>query len=614
MGDINDYTELVKQAQLSDERALNRLAELARARLRGYVFRITLADDLTEDILQESMLEMFKFLDKLDKADRFWPWLRRIAANKINHHYARQPHQKKVSMSEIEGIPGDGGQGIVNLVGQELKQTVLAAMDQLKPRHRHVLVLRCYEEMKYADIADEMGCSEFSARRLFFRAKKALVKQLARRGLGRESLLVALVLFGKITATSEAAAAHVSVTAATVKVGAAASLAAMATTKTAMVSLAATGVIAVSSVAVVPRVEKMGWGPQETNAESFVNTPIPTKLSHEFEACWYYYPPNADGAVMMRLISNTRGRQSYCQWLQNDQANYYKRNNTITIENHRMWTSNLGVRRLPTDSPQLRDSLSRVEGVREVMDYAANSRGALLVAVKYDEDGSASQTTHHRDIADEEFFRYGWPAGARIVDNRDAMHRRGWTYFTVTGRIGAQGISGTGRLPFVYATSKRFSPWLKLQLSDGTRICDTGTGACVYDPSGQVMVRHKAGSFFKGLARPWMGLHTIDTVRRDAAEQEVWFETKPLPGRKQVEVTLDCKQVKLVYTIDMETDVIEKITFVGTNGNEGELRFSYLQDIENVGSEFAQPSRPSMRAPQREDQGVLWLVDFVDGD
>lgn len=83
MVDKDNYIELVEQAQLGDEQSLNRLAELARERLRVYVYRLTLSDDLTQDVLQESMLEMFKFLDKLEKADRFWPWLRRIAANKI---------------------------------------------------------------------------------------------------------------------------------------------------------------------------------------------------------------------------------------------------------------------------------------------------------------------------------------------------------------------------------------------------------------------------------------------------------------------------------------------------------------------------------------------------
>ncbi len=111
-----------------------------------------------------------------------------------------------------------------------------------------------------------------------------------------------------------------------------------------------------------------------------------------------------------------------------------------------------------------------------------------------------------------------------------------------------------------------------------------------------------------------MGLHTIDTVRRDAAEQEVWFETRPMSGREQVEVVLNCAQVRLVYTIDMETDVVEKISFAGANGSEGEMRFSYLQDIKSVRNEieFAPPSIRSDRAPQGEDQGMLWLVKLAE--
>jgi hypothetical protein len=417
-----------------------------------------------------------------------------------------------------------------------------------------------------------------------------------------------------MTAASEAAAANVSVTATTVKVGVSASLAAMATSKTAVISLATAGAIAAGSVAIAPTAEKSDLGPQESKAESFVNTPLQTMVSNGIEECWYYYPPNAKGAVMMRLISKPGGGQSYCQWLQDRQANYYKRNNTIYIENHRMWANDLTVWQLPTDSTQLRDFLSHVEGKREAMDYLRYSRDGLLVDVKYDGNGShASLTIHPRDVSNEESFRYGWPwpAGARIVDNRDAMHKRGWTYFRVTGEIGGEVVSGTGRLPFVYSTSKEHSPWLKLQLGDGSKIVDSGTGACVYNRSGKVTARYKGGSFFKGLGRPWMGLHTIDVVRRDAAEQEVWFETKRVPDSQQVEVVLNCKQVKLVYTIDMETDVVEKITFSASDGSEGELRFSYLQDVEDDGNEFDRPEARSDRAPRRQDQGILWLVNLM---
>jgi len=108
-----------------------------------------------------------------------------------------------------------------------------------------------------------------------------------------------------------------------------------------------------------------------------------------------------------------------------------------------------------------------------------------------------------------------------------------------------------------------------------------------------------------------MGLHTIDTVRRDAAEKQVWFETRGLPGGDKAEVVLTREQTKLVYTIDMETDVIEKITFTGMNGSKGELRFSYLQDIESPDNEFVSPRIGSYRKLQQNPPGMLWLVKLI---
>jgi hypothetical protein len=217
----------------------------------------------------------------------------------------------------------------------------------------------------------------------------------------------------------------------------------------------------------------------------------------------------------------------------------------------------------------------------------------------------------HFNVLQEEYFQFDWPQSTTVIDNRDAMHKRGWTYFRISGLVNGKEVSGTGRIPFVYETSKRFSPWLRLQFGDGSKILDNGAEACVFDGSSKEVARYAGGSFFKGLGRPWIGLHTIDTVRRDAAEQQVWFETKKISGDNKAEVVLTVEQAKLVYTIDMETDVVEKITFAGTNGSEGELRFSYLQDIENVGNEFASPRAGSYRRSQQNSPGMLWLVKLI---
>jgi RNA polymerase sigma-70 factor (ECF subfamily) len=585
------YIELVKRAQLGDEESLNRLTELARERLYSYVYRLTLSHELTQDILQETILEMFKFLDKLEKAEGFWAWLRKIAANKVRKYYGHKQNRTTMSLSEMDdsGLQKDSREGIADLIRQELKQNILSAMQQLKPRHRQILVLRCYEQMKYSEIGEEMGCSEFGARRLFFRAKKSLAKQLARRGLGKGSLMVALVLFGKMTATSEASAANVAITAATVKVGVTASLAAMATSKTAVISLTTGAVLAAGTAAILPEKNKNDAQPPISNSAIYSSAPSQIEVNDSIEEHWYYYPPGTNGVVMMRVRSANEDGESYSQWLQNEQANYYKRKNTIYINNYRMWAGDLGVQKLPTDGPDLIDFLSLVEGRSDKMKYVPGYSNGLLVVVKQGENNNHSQLTLHYDVSDEEYFRYTWPAGARVVDNRDAMHKRGWTYFKITGRINGREVAGRGRMPFIHSAGDRHWPWMELKV--GANIVSQ---AC-----------------FAGLGRPWMGLHTIDTIRRDAAKERIWFETKYNKRSNRAQVVLKPENGNIVYTVDMEKDVIEKITFSTGDGREGELRFAYLQEIEDVDNEFTEPG--GQAGIQESSEGMLWLVQLMEG-
>jgi RNA polymerase sigma-70 factor (ECF subfamily) len=584
----SDYVQLVTQAQLGDKESLNHLAEAVRERLYTYVYRYTLSDELTEDIVQESILKMLEVLNELKEADRFWPWLFKIALNKIFSH-RRSEHKRKTVSKPAAGL-GDAQRqrqtAIANVVGQELKEIVFAAMQKLKPEHRAVINMRCYDEMGYAEIAKTIGCSEFAAQMLFYRAKKSLKKQLSRRGFGKGSLLMALVLFGKMTAPSEAAAAKVAVMSNAVKVGVPASLAAMAVSKTAVLSLTTAGVLAVGTMAVTSKPDKTIATTRNKPAASSLST---NPAADSFQECWYYYPPNGNGAVMTRLESSADSMQSYCQWLQNDQSNYYRRRNTIYVENYRIWHNDLSVWRLPTDSRQLTDFLSQVEGGREKIRYVPQRAGGLVVVVKQDQNGNHSQITHRRDISDEEYFRYKWPAGAKVVDNRDMMHKRGWTYFNITGQIDEKEVRGRGRIPFIYAASDRHWPWVELKV-------------------GETIVNEVS---FAGLSRPWMGLHTIDTIRRDAAQKHIWFETRYNKRSGKAEVVLKLEDGRIVYTIDMEKDVIEQITFSKSDGREGELVFSYMQEIDNTGSEFAEPGR---RASLRErSEGMLWLVHLVEG-
>ena len=622
MHEKSDSIELVRQARLGDRKSLEDLAKAVRGRLYAYVYRIVLRDDLAQDIVQETMLEMFKLIGNLEKEDKFWPWLRGIAFNKIRRHYAKEHRHRTVPISTLpqQGSKQHTHQGLANLVSDELKQLVLRSMQKLKPRHRKVLTMRCYEEMQYSEIAELMGTTEISARVLFCRAKKSLQRELSRNGFGAGALLTALVLFGKLTAPSQAAAANVSVTAATVKVGLVAGLVGMVGGKAAIVSVATAGALAVGTVVVTSGTDSKTM--MVHGAESAANKQIVVgarQQSMDDEECWYYYPFEAGGPVMMRLVkTDPRAGRSYCERLQNEQANYYfdNRKNTIYINNHRVWRSDLSVWRLPADKADLRQFLSQVEGHREKAEYIRRDGDGLLVIVKRGgkEPSSRPQVTRHYNVLDEEYFIYSWPGQAKVIDNRDTMHKRGWTYFRCTGRMNGTKVSGSGRLPFVYAASWQHRPWLKVQMANGVTIADNGQQACVWAGDGKMVARYQGGSFFVGLGRPWMGLHTIDTVRRDAAQERLRFETRHTPGSDKAQVLLTCEQGKLVYTIDLETDVIDKIKLSPTNGRGGELIFSYLQDVDEVTEEFTERrvARAS-RLSKRQSPGVLWPMYLAEG-
>ncbi len=620
MNDGRDYVELVRQAQFGDRGSMDGLAELVRGRLYAYVYRIVMQEDLAQDIVQESMLEMVNCISKLEEAERFWPWLRGIAFNRIHHYFNVKQRHKTISMTEIGGgdeqecESGYARTGIGELIGKELKEIVFRTMWELKPKHRAVLAMRCYEDMSYGQIAELMDSSELGVRVLFYRAKKALQRRLGRRGYGKGALLTILAIFGRMTAPSKAAAAEVTVTAGTTTVGAAASIVGSATSGTSILTLAAVGAMTVGAVVAPSWVDKAAAIADKANiairekVSERLNTPA--VVNKEREEYWYYYPDGAEGPVMMRQVkSDSDGGQFCCRRLENDAANYRydKAENRIYIEDSRMWNSDLTVRRLPSDKAQMSEFLSRVEGRPAAMEYISGGGRGLLAIVVRDGNSSELRTSYNYNVPDEEYFRYDWPTSAEVVDNRDAMHKRGWTYFRISGEINGKEVTGAGRMPFVSAASKEKGAWLRLKAGDGLEITDSSSGAQVCEYGKGKFPAYPAYSFFKGLSRPWMGLHSIDTVRRDAAEEQMWFTSSYTQDSEKAEVTLTKDKITLIYTIDMKRDVVEKIVISAGDRCRGELRFSYVEDVEGAEDEFAEPRIKDSEEVIQKGLGILWL-------
>jgi hypothetical protein len=468
--------------------------------------------------------------------------------------------------------------------------------------------------MPYSEIAESMGCSEFSTRMLFVRAKRALQKELSRNGFGKGSLLAALLIFGKMTAPSKAIAAQITVTTASIQAGLLASAVGLATTKAAIVTVAAVG--AMTTGTVVMKSEYFSQKAQSPDPSVAIAQEIGQAAQDDAnEEYRYFFPQGLNGPLMLKAKFGNGTDQSSWQTLQNQQGNYQFKNNQVQINNYHIYADDMSVLKMPTDDPAMLEFISQVEGkMNNIQHVSAKGKGLLVIASRDKiNNGDRPWVIRHENVLEEDYFRSDWPTNARVSDNRDQMHQRGWTYFEVTGRINGRRVSGVGRIPFVYDSSKDNSPWLKIQAGDIT-IIDTSRESYVYKPGNERMGLYKGNSFFKGLARPWMGLHAIDTVRRDAAAQRIPFTTKYNAGDDYALVELNYEGVNFTYNINLENDVIDEITFSDDKGNKGNLKFTYLQSIDEDIEDFEVPRRPRRQTNSRSGQGLLWLKQLLEGE
>ncbi len=185
MNEDNEYIQqLLSEARSGSRTSMGRLAVIVRERLYPFVFRTTLNHDLTEDILQETLLTVVRQVSSLRESLRFWPWVYRIAWSKIQDNLRRRRVRSsgKARLLQNQYHASVAQAACENLleakIYQERLQQVSDIVEQLSRQHRDVLRLRYYEQLPYAEIASLTRTTPQMARVRFCRAKKSLKSRL----------------------------------------------------------------------------------------------------------------------------------------------------------------------------------------------------------------------------------------------------------------------------------------------------------------------------------------------------------------------------------------------------------------------------------------------------
>jgi len=168
---------LLLRCQAGDEAAFTELVERYSPRLRYYLRKMLGQPESADDVLQEVWLGVFRGLPKLTDTMAFPAWIYRVTRNHSAIAWRKRERDARVA-AEIEAPVESEEESEFN---DEDAARVHAALDDLAPEHREVLVLRFLEDMSYEDIAQTIGCHIGTIRSRLHYAKRGLRRALETR-------------------------------------------------------------------------------------------------------------------------------------------------------------------------------------------------------------------------------------------------------------------------------------------------------------------------------------------------------------------------------------------------------------------------------------------------
>jgi len=178
----NSEWDLVQQCQKGDVAAFQELAAKYYRRVFTVVLGMLNHREDALEVAQESFCRAFRNIERFKGGSTFYTWLYRIAVNLAIDFQRRQKRglmDFREDMDEVVVEKGESGSDPYReLRDRELGERLVAAIDELTPDHKAVIVMRAVEGLSYKDIGRVMGCSEGTVMSRLHYARKKLREKL----------------------------------------------------------------------------------------------------------------------------------------------------------------------------------------------------------------------------------------------------------------------------------------------------------------------------------------------------------------------------------------------------------------------------------------------------
>ena len=175
-----DFERMV-QSGVDDTTFLELVLNAYREPMVRFLYRMVLDRAVAEELAQEVFLRVYMARARFEPNAKFTTWMYRIAAN-LALNWLRD-HRHERNHERLDAVPLRGrplqvtcGTASVEqqLDHQAIWRAVRRAVAELPDRQRAAVLMHKFDDLRYAQIAQALGCSTSAVKSLLFRAYTTL--------------------------------------------------------------------------------------------------------------------------------------------------------------------------------------------------------------------------------------------------------------------------------------------------------------------------------------------------------------------------------------------------------------------------------------------------------
>ncbi|ENZ03348.1 sigma-70 family RNA polymerase sigma factor [Clostridium thermobutyricum] len=172
--ELMEGKEVFKFIKNDREKVFNNIVLEFSDRIYNLAKLYTKDEHLSQDITQETLIKIYRYLDSFNGNSNIYTWIYRITINTCKNSIIKE--NKYRSIEDISFIKDEGYEDKIIERLQEGK--LLEALGNIKKEYSSVLYLYYYDDLKIKEISEIMGKREGTIKTWLRRGKDALEKEL----------------------------------------------------------------------------------------------------------------------------------------------------------------------------------------------------------------------------------------------------------------------------------------------------------------------------------------------------------------------------------------------------------------------------------------------------